>query len=186
MKTIYLVHGWGGTGSGGWFDWLKAELEGKVKVIAFNMPNTDEPEINAWVGVLEKNIKEVDENTFFITHSIGCQAVLRFLEKLEKGKKIGGCCFVSGWFTLKQEVLRQEGEEVVEIARPWIETPIDFDKVKSHCKNFLVILSDNDPYVPLSNKEVFEEKLSAKVVIKGNQEHFNTVERIPEVLEFLI
>ena len=26
MKTVYLIHGWGGNGSGGWFDWLKIEL----------------------------------------------------------------------------------------------------------------------------------------------------------------
>jgi len=185
MKTIYLIHGWGGSGSGGWFDWLKKELKGKAKVIAFDMPNTDEPEINAWAGVLEENIKDVDANTFFVTHSIGCQTVLRFLEKLPKGKKVGGCCFVSGWLTLKQEVLEEEGEEVVEIARPWMETPIDFDKVKVHCNNFLVILSDNDPYVQISNRETFEDKLGAKVIVKHNQEHFNMVLKIPEVLGFL-
>jgi predicted alpha/beta hydrolase family esterase len=159
MKTIYLIHGWGGSGSGGWFDWLKKKLKGKAKVIAFYMPNTDTPKIKEWVGLLEEKIKHVDKNTFFVTHSVGCQAVLRFLEKLGAGKKIGGCCFVAGWFTLKQDVLKQEGQEVFEIAKPWIETPIDFEKVKSHCSNFLVILSDNDPYVPLLNKEVFKDKL---------------------------
>jgi hypothetical protein len=185
MKTVYLVHGWGGSGSGGWFDWLKSELDGKAKVVAFNMPNTDEPEISAWVGLLEKEIIDIDENTYFVTHSIGCQTVLRFLEKLPVGKNIGGCCFVSGWITLKKEVLQVEGEEIMEIARPWMETPIDFDKVKSHCSNFLTVLSDNDPYVSLSNKETFEEKLGAKVIVKHNQEHFNMVPSIPEVLGFI-
>ena len=66
-----------------------------------------------------------------------------------------------------------------------METPINFEKIKEHATNFLCILSDNDPYVPLSNKEFFEEKLEAKSVIKNNEEHFNETEEIPEILDFL-
>ena len=85
MKKVYLVHGWGGSSEGGWFDWLKLELKSKgYEVKAFDMPNTEEPKIEEWVGYLEANIKDVDEETYFVGYSIGCQTIIRFLEKLHK------------------------------------------------------------------------------------------------------
>jgi len=187
MKKIYLIHGWGGSDSSeGWFGWLKEESKKLgIKVISFNMPNTDEPKIEEWIGFLKENAKDLDEETYFVGHSVGCQAILRYLETLDSGIKISGVVFVAPWMELDKNTIEEEGEEVVEIATPWMETPIDFDKIKEHTNNFLCILSDNDPYVPLNNKEFFEEKLNAKSVIKHNEEHFNETKKIPEILEFV-
>jgi predicted alpha/beta hydrolase family esterase len=185
MKKIYLIHGWGGSSkSEGWFKWLKEELGGKAELHILDMPDTDSPKINAWVGFLEKNIKEINTETYFIGHSIGCQAIMRFLEKLPKGKKVGGCVFIAGWFNLKEETY--ENEEERKISKPWIETPINTEKVKEHADKFLAIFSDNDPYVPLSNSKIFKNKLGAKIVIKKNHEHFNQVSEVPEILDFLL
>jgi uncharacterized protein len=187
MKKAYLIHGWGGSDSSeGWFGWLKEEFKKReVEVISFNMPNTEEPKIDEWIGFLKENVKDVDDETYFIGHSVGCQAVLRFLEILDEKVMVGGCAFVAPWMELDKNTIEEEGEEVVEIARPWMETPIDFDKVKGHTTNFLCILSDDDPYVPLSNKQFFEGKLGAKTFVRSNEEHFNTTKEIPEILELL-
>ena len=183
VKKVYLVHGWGGTGSGGWFDWLKRELPKKgFEVESFDMPETDEPKIESWVGYLEEkiNLDEIDENTFFVGHSIGCQTIMRFLEKLHKHKRIGGCVFVAGWFDL----INLEPEEM-EIAHPWINNEMNFERVLDHCNNFLAIFSDDDPYVHLDEVNKFKEKLGAKTLIKKNKEHFNNVLEIPGILEFV-
>lgn len=185
MKKIYLIHGWGGSSRGGWFDWLREELEERgINVYAFDMPETNSPNISKWVSFLETNIKELDENVYFVGHSVGCQAIMRFLEKLPENIKIKGCVFVGGWFNLKEGA--SEDEEDRETARPWVETPINFEKAKNHCDNFLAIFSDNDPYVPLSDKEIFKEKLNAEIIIKNNHEHFKEVEQIEEILEFIL
>ncbi len=181
MKKIYLIHGWGGSSDGGWFDWLKRELTKKeFSVVAFDMPNTEHPKIEGWVTYLEENIKEADENTYFIGHSVGCQTIMRFLEKLHKHKKIAGCVFVAGWFDL----INLEPEEM-EIAHPWINTKIDFKRVLDHCNNFLSIFSDNDPYVHLDESEKFRKNLGTKIIIKHNQGHFDKAEKIPEILNFI-
>ena len=182
MKKIYLVHGWGGTGSGGWFDWIKKELKGKAEVYSFDMPNTEEPKIEEWVGYLEKQIDldSLDEHTYFIGHSIGCQTIIRFLEKLHKHKRVGGCVFVAGWFDL----INLESEELT-IAHPWTNTKISFERVLDHCNNFLAMFSMDDPYVHIDEAEKFKERLGAKIIIKENKGHFNEVEKIPEILEFL-
>lgn len=182
MKKIYLIHGWGGTGTGGWFDWIKKEMKDKAEVHSFDMPNTEEPKIEDWVGYLEEkiNIGDLDEHTYFVGHSIGCQTIIRFLEKLPKHKKIGGCIFVAGWFDL----INLEPEEFA-IAHPWTNTKISFERVLDHCNNFLALFSTNDPYVHLDEAEKFKEKLNAKIIIKHNEEHFNNIKEIPEILKFI-
>jgi len=181
-KKIYLIHGWGGSSSGVlWFDWLKEELRKKGhEVIAFDMPNTEHPKIEEWVKYLEENIKDVDENTYFVGHSVGCQTILRFLEKLHKHKRVGGCVFVAGWF----KVLALEPEEL-EIAHPWMNTKIEFERVLDHCDSFLSIFSGDDPYVHIDEANEFKKILGSRIVIKKKEGHFNDAEKIKEVLEFL-
>ena len=182
-KKVFLIHGWGGDSEGGWFDWLKQELPKKgFKVEAFDMPNTNSPKIEEWVGFLEEKIfsEDIDEQTYFIGHSIGCQTIIRFLEKLHKHKRVGGCVFVAGWFDL----INMEPEEM-EIAHPWVNKEIHFDRVMDHCNHFLAIFSNNDPYVHLDEVEKFKNNLGAKIIIKEGEEHFNETERIPEILKFI-
>ena len=182
-KKVYLIHGWGGSSEGGWFDWLKEELSKyNVKVYAFDMPNTDNPKIEKWVKYLEENIKDVDEQTYFIGHSIGCQTIMRYLEKLHKHKKIAGCVFVAGWFDL---ILSAHDSEELKIAHPWINTKIDFGRVLDHCNKFLAIFSNNDPCVHVDEAVKFKKNLGAKIIMKKNEEHFNKTKKIPEILEFL-
>ena len=185
MKKVYLIHGWGGSDSSeGWFGWLKTELKKRdIEIIGFNMPNTDYPKIEEWVGYLKNNVKNIDKETYFIGHSIGCQTILRFLEELPEDVMVGGCIFIAGWFDLIET--GDEAEEEKEIARPWVETPIDFEKVKKHTNDFLAIFSDNDPFVQVSESKVFKEKLGAEIIIKNKEEHFNQTQEIPEIIEFL-
>ena len=186
MKQVYIIHGWGGSrNSEGWFGWLKQELEAKnVRIEFLEMPDTNYPRIETWVRHLENNVKELDEETYFIGHSIGCQAIMRFLEKLPENIKIGGCVFVAGFFNLTVSCL--EIEEDKEIAEPWLETSMNTEKIKEHAKNFLAIFSEDDPDIPLSDSDIFKEKLNAEIVIKKDEGHFNNTEKIPEVLDFIL
>lgn len=184
MKKIIMIHGWGGGPEGGWLDWLKKKLEETGwKVEAPEMPDTDEPKIDLWVNKLKDVAESIgaDKDTYFVGHSVGCQTILRYLEKLPKDKKVGGAVFVAGWFTLKG----LEDEEK-EIAKPWVETPINFEKVKKHNDKFIAIFSDNDPYVPLSDEKLFRKDLNAKTMILNDQEHFNEIIEFNEVLNSLL
>lgn len=60
------------------------------------MPDTANPKIKKWVSELEKQVSELDENTYFVGHSIGCQTIMRYLENKET-RKIGGILFVAPW-----------------------------------------------------------------------------------------
>lgn len=182
MKTIYLIHGWGGNPkSEPWFEWLKKGCEKrKWRLIIPEMPETDTPKINEWIEKLDETIKN-DNEIYLIGHSIGAQAIMRFLEKKEL--KVKGIIFVAGWFNLLETAYEDESEK--EIAKPWLETSIDYEKVKKGTEKILAIFSNNDSCVPVSDSEIFKEKLNARIIIKENQEHFNDTKQIKEIIDFI-
>jgi hypothetical protein len=180
MKKVYLIHGWGGSSKGDWFVWLKIELENRrYNVISPDMPDTFKPRIKNWVGHLKKIVKNPNKDTYFVGHSIGCQTIMRYLEQLDKDAKIGGVVFVAGWFNLSDETW--DDIYTREIADEWLNTQIDFDKIKKHTNKFIAIFSDDDPYVPLSDKELFKKRLNAEIIVEHNKEHFSGEAGIFEV-----
>ena len=161
--------------------WMKSKLEEKgYSFIIPEMPNPEKPEINAWINKLNE-VVDTNENTYLIGHSVGCQGVLRYLEKLDEKIKVKGVILIAPWMNLDEKTIEEEGEEAKEIAKPWIETPIDWEKVKSHIDNQVVcIFSDNDPYIPLSETDLFKEKLDAKIIIEKEKGHFTKSDNITE------
>ncbi len=169
MKRVFIIHGWGGNPEEGWFPWLKKELEAKgFTVTVPAMPNTDEPKIETWVPFLKEQIGKADENTYLVGHSMGCQTIMRYLEGLAD-EKIGGIVFAAGFFNLKNENLEDDEERA--IAKPWLETPIDTNKILTHVDKITAVFSDNDDWVPLSDSEIFKERLKAKIIIEHNKSH---------------
>lgn len=183
-KRVFIVHGWGGSPNEPMHIWLKKELEKKgLKVISEEMPNTEEPNMDSWVSHLSKLVGKLDENTYFIGHSIGCQTIMRFLEK--QNSKIGGAIFIAGWFKLDN---LEEIEN--EIAKPWLTKPIEFKKVKRNINKLTVILSNNDPFNQVEfNSNIFKKELGAKVIIKNKMGHFteeNGITELPDAINELM
>lgn len=134
------------------------------------MPDPSFPRIDSWTGELKKLATNLDENTYFVGHSIGCQTILRFLES--SNVKVGGVVLVAPWMTLTSQAI--DKPESSEIAKPWLNTPLDFNKVKNKAKKFITIFSDNDPYVPLvENRKIFEEKFNAQIIIEHQKGHLS-------------
>ncbi len=185
-KRIFIIHGWDGYPEEGWFPWLKTELEENgFQVQVPSMPEPSEPKIESWVPYLNKVVGDVDENTYFVGHSIGCQTILRYLESLSADKKVGGAVFVAGWLNSPN----LETKEEKRIAKPWIEIPIDFGKVKNHSQKFFAIFSEDDTVIPINNRELFEQKLEAKTIMKNGYGHFgesDSVVELPSALEAVL
>jgi len=180
-KRVFIIHRWSGGAEDDWRPWLKNELlKLDYEVIVPQMPDTEVPVIEKWVNYLVELVGEFDEQTYFIGHSIGCQAILHFLEKINK--PIGGAIFVSGWFDLAN----LEDEETEEIAAPWIKTPLDILKVKNLIPKSVLIISDNDPFNCFEiNKAKFTELGSEVVILKeaGHITQDDGFKELPVVLE---
>ncbi len=187
MERVFVIHGWSGSPKNLWLVWLEQELKSRgIKTSVPAMPNTDEPTIKSWVEFLAKEVKKPNEKTYFVGHSIGCQTIMRYLENLPTETMVGGAIFVAGFFHLPNLVTKKERD----IAKEWLETPLDYTRVKTSVKNKIVaIFSDNDPDVTISDSKIFRNKLEAKIVVEHNKEHFSDdsgISEIPVVLEELL
>ncbi|MFH1427797.1 MAG: alpha/beta hydrolase [Patescibacteria group bacterium] len=179
-KKIYIIHGWDGYPEEGCFPWLKKELERRgYDVFIPLMPEPEKPKISTWVAYLSQIIKKPDINTYLLGHSIGAQAILRYLESLDRDVKINGAVFIAGWVHLTELAL--ETTEDIKIAKPWLKTPLNWDKIRSHTNNFIAIFSDNDKLVPLSDSNIFKDKLGAKIIIEHNKGHFSDSDNIKKL-----
>ena len=187
-KRVFIIHGWEGYPEENWFPWLKKELETKnFEVFVPKMPDAGSPRIKKWIPAVAEIVGTADEDTFFVGHSMGCQAIARYLETLPEGIKVGGAIFVAGFF----KHLTGLGEEpnFEEIEKEWLGTPLDLEKAKNHLNESVAIFSDDDPYVPLDNIDDFRDKLSSKIIIQHKMNHFSSnwgVTELPVVLEELL
>lgn len=188
MKRIIIVHQWMAGADGDWRPWLKTELQKLgYEVLVPEMPDIDTPIIEKWVGKLTEVVGKLDKDTYFVGHSIGCQTILRYLDsyRFKPLETAGGAIFVAGWFNLEN----LEDKETEEIAKPWIKTPINLNKVKTILPKSTLIISDNDPFGCLEeNKKKFHE-LGSKIITLKNSGHLQAVDgfiKLPEVLSELI
>jgi uncharacterized protein len=179
MKKAILVHGWDGNPNNCWFPWLREELlKLGYEVTIPCMPHPEKPTIKDWVAQLASAADGINKESILIGHSIGCQTILRFLE--QSNKKIKATFLVAPFFELD---LTDETEEEEAIAKPWKETPIDFIKVKESCPYFYSMFSDDDPYIPLNNVDLFKERINSETLVLHNRAHFEIYKDLPELLE---
>ena len=172
VKRAFLIHGWEGYPEGGWRPWLRDRLREKgFEVIVPAMPDTEKPKMNAWLDFLIKTVGKPDKDCYFVGHSLGCITILRYLETLKKGEMVGGAVLVAGFSD-------NLGYKEID---SFFEKPIDWDRVNSHCKRFVAIHSDNDPYVPLKHGDIFKQNLKAEFILEHNMKHFSGDEGITEL-----
>ena len=187
-KRVFIIHGWEGFPEESWFPWLKKELEKKgFEATVPQMPDAANPRIYNWIPAIAKEVGNVDENTYFVGHSIGSQAVARFIESLPRNTKIGGAIFVGGFF--KRLTGLEDDKDVQKTDRHWLTAPIDFKKVKSKIKKSIAIFSEDDPWVPLDNRDDFRDKLSSKIIIVKGYKHFSGddgVKKLPVALDAIL
>lgn len=187
-KRVFLIHGWGGSPEGDWLPWAKSQLEQQgYRVHTPQMPDTDSPQIDAWISTLIQEVGKPEHTDIFIGHSIGCQAILRYLETLKDEEKVDKVIFVAGWHTLSSESTPTAEDK--QIAKPWVETPINFDIVRQKANTFIGIFSDNDYDVPFQeNNKWFNDNLGISTVVLKNKGHFtgsDNVTELPELLKFV-
>ena len=147
------------------------------------MPDTGHPVINAWVNHLTKLVGTLRPDDIFIGHSIGCQTILRCLERApgQAAKVI----LVAPWFTL----IDLESDEMWRLADPWFKTPMNFETIKPKAKEFTTIFSANDPWVPYEeNIQLFRKYLNPKIITLHGKGHLTSdqgVNKLPELLPLL-
>ncbi|MBR9689530.1 MAG: serine hydrolase family protein [Candidatus Altiarchaeota archaeon] len=176
-KRAFIIHCWGGLPSSNWYFWLGKKLEEKGYVVSIpEMPDTENPKMGPWLKKLSEIIGDVDKDCYFVGHSLGCIAIMRYLETLSKNKRVGGAVLVAGF----------SNDLGLKEIKSFFKSPFQWEKIKSHC-NFVAINSDNDPFVPLSEGHILSNKLGAKLIKRHNMEHFSGgLKELPIALDALL
>jgi uncharacterized protein len=148
------------------------------------MPDTKHPKIKQWITTLQKSVKRPNNDIYLVGHSIGCQAIIRYLEKINERTKFGGVLFIAPWCRLKNLT-----DEEKKIATPWLKKDIKWGRVIDKSYSFTAVFSTNDPYVFVSDSKVLKSKIAAGIIIKKGMGHFNEetgITKLPLALNEII
>ncbi|HME87572.1 MAG TPA: alpha/beta hydrolase, partial [Candidatus Nanoarchaeia archaeon] len=158
----------------GWLLWLQQESKKKgFEAHGLNMPDTMNPTVAGWIGAIKKAVGTVDEDTYFVGHSLGCISICKFLA--QQNKKAGGVVLVAGFKELKVPELMEFGKD-----------PIDFESLNKKIKHRVTVASDDDPRVSAVRTHQFAEALGAKEIIVKGYGHFQSCPTLPIVLDELL
>ena len=166
MKFI-IIHGAFGSSRENWFPWLRHKLEHLGnEVIVPDFPTPQGQSIDIWMHELNKKAPEIDSETIFIGHSVGCAFILSVLEKLKC--RVKACYFVAGF-------IGPLGIDLDKINKPFAQKNFDWEKIKANCEKFVLFNSDNDPFIAPAKGEELKAKLGdkAELVVVAGAGHFN-------------
>lgn len=178
MKVV-LIHGKDTDPSQKWYPWFGDEVKKMgYEFVAPVLPRAADPIMEEWLAAINK--VEPDEDTIFVGHSRGGVAIMRWLEKQRPGKKVKKVILVatnSG--RLKDKAVPSESNYGF-----YTNEGYNFEKIKSHCNDFVILHSRDDKWVPFSAGETNAIGLSARFLKFDDHGHFGKgVNEIPELLE---
>lgn len=167
MANVFLFHGAYGNPQGNWFSWLKNELEklGHI-VIAPQFSTPKNQSLTTWQNEFEKYRKDIDNNTIFIGHSLGCAFALNIIQKIDV--KIKACFLVAGFIDNLND------PRFDTINHSFYKQGFDWQKIKRNCSEFYVYASENDPYVPIDRTQKVANNLKTKLILVKGAGHFTT------------
>ncbi|WP_297195549.1 alpha/beta hydrolase [uncultured Campylobacter sp.] len=181
-KELYIIHGFGSDSSSHWFKWLKNELLKKDKdlnVKILDLPNPFKPNPDEWQKRLKQQIASVNENTYFVAHSLGCIALLEYLSSLNEDAKVGGVLLVGG-FSKPLSILPE--------LNPFLKRDVEFTKLTKMIKNIIVLSAKNDNVVPTELSKDLAHSLNAKFIQPDDGKHFGArkpLRKAPIILDIV-
>ena len=167
----FIIHGWNSGPDAAWKPWLKKKLEEQgFDAYAPRMPTPLRPECSEWVQKIEETVGTPDGDCFFIGHSLGCAAILRYLEKINT--MVGGAVLAAG---------PSNGMNFPFI-KSFFRKGFDWKKIKSSCRKFVIIHSENDRIVPIKHAYVLKQALDAELIV-DRRGHFMKLDEFETLLD---
>jgi hypothetical protein len=182
--NIFLFHCWGGNGRSCWSGWiadqlivLGCEASGKLageacmvsglasSVLLPDFPNSSTPQLEEWLAKTRELVPrfEPKDNWVLVGHSLGCPTILRLLETFNDSERVKAVILVAGF---------AKDLGISEI-RNFVDRDFDWKKIKKKAKKFIVINSDNDPFIELSEGERMAKLLEAEFIVEHDAGHIN-------------
>ena len=190
-KTVLIIHGTGNYGRNLWYGWLADELE-KLghEVVAPDMPDPMEPNLDTWLSFLEQYKDKLNENSVIIGHSLGGVAAMQFISKLKK--KIGKLILVAptcrdiDW----KAYAKKHPNDPTEYQHKFNQPDIPYDQIHNNTEKIVYFHSDNDHYIPESVPKHYKKVLKADFRMLKGRSHFTILNggafTFPEIFEEIV
>jgi predicted alpha/beta hydrolase family esterase len=163
-RKLVIVHGYLSTPRHHWYRNAKAAFTPYFDEITIpQMPDPRTPDPASWLQVLEDTVPAPDEKTFFIGHSRGCAAILRYLVAQNAERDVGGVAFVSGFVDPIAAIPQADG---------FVNQQFDYEKIGDRLRNKLVIYSSDDKVVPPQHSVRLSKLINSKLYCYHNCGHF--------------
>lgn len=163
MHQIFVLHGYSASINDHWFLDLKHQIEDEhTAVTLIPFPDSEHPDVDAWQKVLDEQIPNVNENTYFVAHSLGVITLLHFLQR-HGYQNIGGMILVSGFSGPIADSLP--------LTAYITKSKVDTNYFKAINKK-LVYLSDTDDLVPPKLTVQLAKDIDAPYITVPNGGHF--------------
>ena len=165
---VFLFHCWGGDGRSCWSGWLKDHMLAQnlaSSVISPDFPDTGTPKLEKWLAKARSLVTrfETKDDWVLVGHSLGCPTILRLLETFDERERAKAVILVAGF---------AKDLGIPEISN-FVEADFNWKKIKQTAGRFIVINSDNDPYIKLAEAERMQKLLDAELIIEHNAGHIN-------------
>ena len=181
-SRVGIVYGWCGSSALHWQTWLARKCRKLGMKTAYpKLPNKQRPKLGEWMTALGKALPRVDEETALVGHSLGCNAILRFLKR-KSVKRVGLVVLVAP-LSLKQ-VLESDAPFVAPFLRD-----LDCAAARKKALRIVVLVSNDDSWSDLKDVRMLARKLGAELRVVRGGGHLNAsagFHSFPEVLELLI
>ena len=175
-QKVVLIHGISGHAQENWFPWLKDELEHiGYTVYVPNLPHAEHPNLEEWVDELCKLPIDDGDEIVVVGRSLGAPVACKFVE--QKNIKIKKLILVAPTGTQQEKDwsgLKSVGldEKALKCIHNFNSAKKDWKHIVSLTEESVIYLSDNDPYIPLSVKNDYQE-LNARIKEFSGKGHFN-------------
>ena len=134
MSNVIIFHATGASPQQFWYTWLANRLRARgYDVLVPSYPEINQEDISTFLPkILKTHEKDITEDTVLVGHSSGATLILSIAEQIPFKQGI----LVAGFSEPYNGVEKD----------PILQDTYHWDKMRDHCKDFVIINSANDPW----------------------------------------
>ena len=189
--TVAIFHGYGGNKPNSWLTWLNKQLNDMgISTIYPSFPFMGSSHISDWYSEFSKYKNDFKGPVSLVGHSGGTTFAFYTIQNNDmQFEKVILVCPLND--LVGADTVRPGDEIQAPFIRAFVHQHFDFDLIKSRVKEFVFILSDNDPNVPYESTRDYYRGIfpNSKFITLHNYGHINEkagITELPIVLDELL
>ncbi|OBV28767.1 hypothetical protein BKN38_00045 [Helicobacter sp. CLO-3] len=185
-KKICIIHGFDSHPRKNWFAWLAGKLREEGAIVDIPaLPTPSAPKVDEWILAIQEAMRglgSIDEESYFVAHSLGCIATLRALESMraqDTSTRIGGILCVAGFY---------EPLPILPEIDDFTKAPLQAEQIIATARKRAVLAADDDEIVPVKWSENLARAIDAELTKVAKGGHFMDSDgftKLPIALEIL-